>query len=437
MENTAALRDPAPFSTPGNIRTDANENFLFSVLAALSVLFWSVLTLATLGTIWLILAGVYLFSLMAMSYFISHLQGNGVKVSPAQFPALHARFNDCCQRVGLQQRPEFYLLAGHGALNAFATRFLRRHYVVLLSDIVDALQDDAEALNFYIGHELGHVSQKHLVHRWWIGIMMATPLLGAAYARSREYTCDQFGLACCANTGSAVRALAVLAAGSRRWKELNADAYIGQAAGSGGFWMSLNELTGDYPWLCKRVARVRDGDQALFPRRHVLACGLAALIPRTGFGIIGALVLYAYIGILAGSMRPWYANYVESKQVAESRASLSSGYQIGKAAADLVAAYLEKKKRLPASVQEAGFDLGSNGVVEAIDVASDQSGTLIVRMAAPNQGWSLYLVPQFDDGKLVWRCSGGERVAVKLLPSQCQPGPDEDSDGAEAPRSAG
>jgi hypothetical protein len=58
--------------------------------------------------------------------------------------------------------PEAYLLQMGGMLNAFATRFLGRDFLVLYSDVVDGLADNPDALNFYIGHEIGHIKRKHL-----------------------------------------------------------------------------------------------------------------------------------------------------------------------------------------------------------------------------------------------------------------------------------
>ena len=43
------------------------------------------------------------------------------------------------------------------------------------------------------------------------------PLIGAAYSRAREYTCDLHGLACCPNPEHAARAIAAISAGGKRW----------------------------------------------------------------------------------------------------------------------------------------------------------------------------------------------------------------------------
>ena len=69
---------------------------------------------------------------------------------------------------------------------------------MLLSDMVDAYSARPSAVNFYIGHELGHIRQRH--RRWapWLWPASMLPLVGAAYARAREYSCDLHGAHCCA-----------------------------------------------------------------------------------------------------------------------------------------------------------------------------------------------------------------------------------------------
>lgn len=418
-DSSEALRIYPPLSTPGNIRLYPNEQRLFLIMAVLAGIFWIGLTTVTFGGIWLFMPLLYVIGLILHSYFITHLQGNGVQVSAAQFPDLHARLQACCRAVGLKSEPEFYLTSGNGMLNAFATRFLRRYYVVLLSDVVDALEDDEEALNFYIGHELGHISQRHLVQNWWISVAMLTPLAGSAYSRAREYTCDQYGLACCPDTSRATRALAVLAAGGKRSKTMNYDHYIAQSHRSGGFWMALNELNADYPWLCKRVARVRGGDAVTFPRRHWLAWALSALVPRTGFGVVGALIVYVYFGTLALAVGvPMYTDYAAKNKLAAAKTAVSQAYASGLDAAMQVNRFIAKHDALPATLAEAGVTLPP---ASGISIAADGSGVLNVALAGAQKGGMLYLTPSMEDGKVDWTCGANDALAAELLPSACQP----------------
>ncbi len=308
MELIANIPEPIPHSTAQDIRKYPKEKVLFIMLATVSVALLILATVLSVGFFWLMLLWGFMIYLTLASYFICYIRGNAVKVGEDQFPELYRHFKDCCAITGVQKLPSLYLLAGNGALNAYAARFLNRYYVVLLSDVVDALEEDEAAIKMIIGHELGHIQQGHL-GMWWVRFAEWIPLLGPAYSRAREYTCDQYGLACCPDVKTAVHAMSVLAAGTKRWKTLNKASYMAQCRDTGGFWMSINELTSDYPWLCKRIARLYHGDEVKYPRRHAMAWFLAALVPGTGLGLFGAAILYSYllvvgltIGMAAGGL---------------------------------------------------------------------------------------------------------------------------------------
>jgi Zn-dependent protease with chaperone function len=215
----------------------------------LGLLAWLLLIVGTFGTALLILALGFVAYLFAQSALIAHIRGNGVELSESQFPDLYAHFQACCERLKLPTRPRAYIVNGNGTLNAFATKFLGLQYVVLMSDVIDAMDRHAEGVRFYIGHELGHLRLRHLsghLLRWPV---LWLPLLGAAYSRAKESSCDRHGLACCASPASAAHALAALSSGAKRWAKLDAAAYVRQSNDTGGFWMSFHELVASYPWL--------------------------------------------------------------------------------------------------------------------------------------------------------------------------------------------
>lgn len=88
----------------------------------------------------------------ARSAVIAHLKGNGIEVSETQFPDLNNQFAQCCQALAISKRPGAYILNGNGVLNAFAIWFLGRKFVVLLSSVVDAMDENPNGIRFYIGH---------------------------------------------------------------------------------------------------------------------------------------------------------------------------------------------------------------------------------------------------------------------------------------------
>src|SRR6187402_2012041 len=121
-----------------------NEKALFAIAAVISTIFWLGLLLGTFGALLIYLLFGYLFFLFAHSAFISHVQGGGVKISQQQYPDLYHRLVQACGKLGVEEIPEAYLLRTD-SFNALATRFLSRNFVVIFTDVIDALEDHPDA----------------------------------------------------------------------------------------------------------------------------------------------------------------------------------------------------------------------------------------------------------------------------------------------------
>ncbi len=267
-----------------------NENRLFVIAAIISAIAWIYVVHLTQGAILAIIPVLFLFYVFAQSGFISYFKGTGALVSAEQFPDIDQRVRDCAAKIGLKNVPDVYILHGNGMFNAFATRFLNKNYIILLSDVLDCLEDHPETINFYIGHEMGHLDRKHLVFEPLLCFALILPLLGAGYSRAREYTCDLYGAACCTSPDYARKGLALLAVGGKRYKTINFEGYLTQLRGTSGFWMSFHELVASYPWLVKRLARVQPDTAERVPSRNPLAYLLAMFIPR--LSIMSVIIIY-------------------------------------------------------------------------------------------------------------------------------------------------
>ncbi|MGH8746195.1 MAG: M48 family metalloprotease [Burkholderiales bacterium] len=139
-----------------------NERRLFAITLAISVVVWLVILVGTFGIALIYVLLAFLFYLFVQSAFISYLRGHAAQITAGQFADLHDRIRGACMKLGVDPMPDAFLLHGNGAFNAFATRFPGRNFIVLLSDVVDALESEPGAIDFYIGHELGHIRRKHL-----------------------------------------------------------------------------------------------------------------------------------------------------------------------------------------------------------------------------------------------------------------------------------
>jgi Zn-dependent protease with chaperone function len=394
------------------------ERTLEKITLLFGIFFWLVLLAGTFGLILVGLLIGYGFYLFIQSTLISYIKGNGVRLTAQQFPDLHQQFLECCAKLDIQSSPalpEVYILHGSGVMNAFATRFLGAQYVVILSDVVDAMRANPDGVRFYLGHELGHLHRRHMGKMFLRWPALWIPLLGAAYARARETSCDRYGLACCASAENAGRALAALAAGRERWKDLDIGQFSEQARETSGFWMSFHELIAGYPWLIKRVARVT-GHEVFIPRRSRFSYLLAACVPYAGpLGGFFAIFIYVYILVLVVALGvPMFKDNQSERQAA---AMVEETLPSRNA---LAAAYL-KQQDFPSSLESvhlaATLPNGDQLVYDPDTMNLTVLSTGKAIKFEPSEG---------DDKEVIWNCSAERGLTDEQLPESCRESSDSD-----------
>ena len=248
-----------PTGTSPRQLVNPRERYLYAAMVVVSLMVYGGLILAGVANPEAgatIVAYAIMFSLLAMfahGLALGRVRGNAVRVSERQFPQLHRLAAAHARRLGLKRVPEVYVMESGGLLNAFATRFLGRDFVIVYSDVLElALAQGEAAVGFIMGHELAHVWRGHLKHRWLTTPGRLFPYLGAAYSRACEYTCDRVGAFC--QPDGAISGLLALAAGKQLHAHVDVREYAAQAVSDQGFWIRRAELMSSHPLLPKRVA---------------------------------------------------------------------------------------------------------------------------------------------------------------------------------------
>lgn len=312
---TAAL--PASL-TPDRL-TVAKENHYFTWVLVISVIAWLALTLTIIGLPYALLFGLILW--LGNGLLTAHLRAEAVRVGPEQLPELDATFREVCARLGLTTVPALYVLQSGGILNAFATRFAGREFVVVYSEFLDALGPQSPEMRFILGHEIGHIQSRHILKQLFLAPGLMFPLVGPAYRRAWETSCDRFGAYAAQGVDAAVRAMLVLGGGREHGRQLNPAAFARQHAGERGFFVSLHELTSTYPTLSRRVTdlmALTDGRSVQRPDRHPLAYFFALFIPGGSLasgGPFAGIMIVVMIGLLAAMAIPAFEKVRQASMI--------------------------------------------------------------------------------------------------------------------------
>jgi Zn-dependent protease with chaperone function len=260
---------------------NSRERFLYAAMVLVSLMVYAALVLVGLtkpevgATIAMYALFFCLVAMFAHGLALGRVRGNAVRVSEKQFPQLHKLAVAHARRLGLKQVPAVYVMQSGGLLNAFATRFAGRDFVIVCSDVLElALAHGEAAVGFIMGHELGHVWRGHLKYRWLTLPGRVMPYLGTAYSRACEYTCDRVGAFC--QPEGAISGLLALAAGKQLHAHVDVREYAAQAVSDQGFWIRRAELMSTHPLLPKRVAALLKAGVAIPARGQWSLSGTAA-----------------------------------------------------------------------------------------------------------------------------------------------------------------
>lgn len=286
--------------------TEPREKTYFGIVLAVSIVVW-LLCLIAISPI-IIIGCIAGFTWLANGLLVAQLKSDAVKVDADQFPALANTFVRVCSKLKVQNVPELYIVQSGGFLNAFATRHSGRNFVVLFSDLLDAYGAESSEIEFLLGHELGHIKSNHIIKRILLGPGHLLPLLGNAYSRACELSCDRHGIFAATDSQGAINAMLVLAGGKQAASLLSPAPFARQYASHRGFFVSWYELISGYPTLSQRVSNliaISEGRALSRSRRNAFAYPFALFTFGGGTsGGANLLITVAVIGLLAAIAIP-------------------------------------------------------------------------------------------------------------------------------------
>lgn len=193
--------------------------------------------------------------------------GNGVRAGPNQLPHLYAIVQTQAAALGIQC-PELFV-AQQPELNAFTFGTNDDACIVVHSALIDLL--DEHELEFILGHEMGHIKARHVTYSSALEMSssVALGLLSVpldlfrspidAWKRATEETADRIGVVVSHEPLAAVRALGLLAVGSRKLlKQMDLMSYLEQHNDLEDFYGKLSLYFGgnDHPHLVTRVMNI-------------------------------------------------------------------------------------------------------------------------------------------------------------------------------------
>jgi Zn-dependent protease with chaperone function/competence protein ComGC len=298
-----------PLNVSVKTLTLPKEGTYFAFVLVISILVWLGVAISIIGIFY---AGLFaLIAWFGSGLLTAHLRAEALRVDEKQLPELHATFLNVCQKLGVRHPPKLYVLQAGGALNAFATRFAGRDFVVVYADMLDAFGPASAEMQFILGHELGHLKSNHLMKRILLAPGIFAPLIGPAYLRACEASCDRHGAFVADNLEGALRAMLTLSGGKHKERTLDPIAFAAQYRDERGFFVSWHELTSAYPTLSQRSSHLlalRDPQYAPAAPRSPLAYLFALVTPGGQLsGGANILIFIVVIGLLAAMAIPAFS----------------------------------------------------------------------------------------------------------------------------------
>lgn len=211
------------------------------------------------------IAFLYLFIgfIISLGSTFSDARLYSVRIGEEQFPEIYKIACEYTKRLGLKRVPQIYVKQNGGVINAFASYFFFRNYILINSDIFDVAYlkyNDIDALSFVLAHEMAHIAFGHTKIWYNFGIMVSKyiPFLYSALSRAREYSCDSVAKFLCPQ---GVHGMFIILTGKHLYNKIDVEAYLRQAEKTRGLFEFFANLKSSHPVPVRRILALYEKDR--------------------------------------------------------------------------------------------------------------------------------------------------------------------------------
>lgn len=146
---------------------------------------------------------------------VDEILNQSTELAPGSYPCLFSVYNDCCNILGMYNRPKAYITGKMKGINALSLEVRGKQMILIGPKVSTHLSEKEQA--FLLGHEISHHQQGNLVchtvagiEEWlnnkteMIGSLLndATDISLKRWSRRSEFNADRAGYLCCKDMDS-------------------------------------------------------------------------------------------------------------------------------------------------------------------------------------------------------------------------------------------